>query len=108
MARRTTGLTALIRSEKIGGRPEFCRLVNEAMDESGDRYTARLTERGSYYWTQNYIPVAAGIWTLAACLRAGVHPDEAVEMMPELAPALAVARIVGTAKPRRAAKGRAA
>lgn len=108
MARRTTVLTGLLKDERVGGRPEFCRLVNEVMDEAGDIYTARLNIRTSYYWTQNHIPAASGIWALAACIKAGITPDEAVEMVPELAAALAVARFVGAAKPRRAAKRRAA
>jgi hypothetical protein len=88
---------------RIGGRKEFCRIVNSAMDDAEDLDTNRLTVRVSYLWTQYRVPTTSGIWVFAACMRVGIHPDEVVEAVPELDVALAMIEYVGAAKARKAA-----
>lgn len=81
---------------RMGGRDAFIKHVTDALDAAGDEVTTRPAYRTFYSWTQRGLPedLKIHIIVLAAANNAGVDPDAAVKILPELKPALNLMRQV--------------
>jgi len=80
--------------EKMGGRDSFIDHINAALDDAGDTETPRLKERSYFNWQNRALPPSVQTIVLAGAAHAGIDADEAVAILPDLAPALAMARKV--------------
>lgn len=78
--------------EKMGGREAFIEHVNQALDAAGDTDTPRLLVRSYYNWQNRALPPSVQTIVLAAAKRAGISADEAISLLPDLAPAYNMAR----------------
>lgn len=86
-------LTRLIKA--AGTREQFVENYNAVMDDIGDQVMTQLTARTCGYWTAEGVPPAhSPIWILAAVLRMGMPIEQAVEIYPDLQPALELARFI--------------
>lgn len=86
-------LTKLIKA--AGTREQFVENYNGVMDDIGDQVMTPLTQRSCGYWTaEGFPPAHSPIWILAAVLRMGMPIEQAIEIYPDLGPALELARFI--------------
>jgi hypothetical protein len=86
-------LTELIKA--AGTRDEFVENYNGVINDIGDQVMTELAPRTCKYWVSEGVPPAhSPIWILATVLRMGMPVQRAIELYPDLQPALELARFV--------------